>query len=325
MHLESVALTHQGLVRQNNQDSILALPAIGVFAVADGMGGEQAGDEASQCTIATIRAQAQTFFQSPPPDPAAVENHLRAVLHQANHDVFEISVREPSKRGLGSTASVLCLHSGLYTLAQVGDSRIYLVRNGAVRLLTRDHTLVWMLYEQGVIAFSQIERHPERHLLTQCIGTANPIKIDTAQAALQPGDLFLLCSDGLTGYADEARIHDILLDPRVGLGGRAKSLLDEALKAGGGDNISIILVRVASLEPADDSAPASPSSSAPPSAPAGPEPSAAPHPPLPPLSSPDPTAPPQKEAFGMPRFLSGPVLALLLLLILLLLLLALRH
>lgn len=251
MQLDYVARTHQGLVRESNQDSILALPELGIFAVADGMGGEQAGDEASAQTIATIRTASEAFFRAAPEEPGQIEALLRETLAQASQDVFQISVREPAKRGLGSTASLLCLHRGLYFIAQVGDSRVYLAREGRVRQLTRDHTLVWMLYEQGAITRAQLETHPERHLLTQCVGSSRPITIDLFKGTLLPGDLFLICSDGLTGYAGEEKIAELLPEERLSVQARAERLIDESLRAGGGDNVSVIIVRVAALgEPA---------------------------------------------------------------------------
>lgn len=251
MRLEPFMITHQGLVRESNQDAVLALPEINLFAVADGMGGEQAGDEAAAQTVATLRQAALSFFQATPREPAHIEQMLSQTLLRANHDVREIAVRQPAKLGLGSTASVLCLHRGAWFIAHVGDSRVYLVRDGAVRPLTRDHTVVWRLYEQGRITRDQLEHHPERHLLTQCIGTPHALRVDLAHGALRPGDLFLICSDGLTGYADERRIHKVLSAPEAETAAQAQTLLDEALAAGGGDNISLVLVRVAALELAD--------------------------------------------------------------------------
>lgn len=253
MRLEPFTITHQGLVRETNQDAILDLSELGVFAVADGMGGEQAGDEASAQTVATLRDAVLEFFKATPRQPGQIEQLLTQGLLRANHDVRQIAVREPAKLGLGSTASVLCLHRGAWFLAHVGDSRIYLVRDGAVRQLTRDHTVVWRLYEQGRISRDHLERHPERHLLTQCVGTPHPLHVDLARGALRPGDLFMICSDGLTGYAAEERIQLLLREPAAAsVADRAQTLLDEALAAGGGDNVSVALVRVAALDIADD-------------------------------------------------------------------------
>lgn len=251
MQLESIALTHQGLIRDNNQDSILALPEAGLFAVADGMGGEKAGDEASRQVVNTLRGHTEQFRQRPPVTPAEMKGLVQRTLQDANRDVHQIALHEPAKQGMGSTASLLWLHRGAWFTGHVGDSRVYLAHGGQIRQLTSDHTLVWTLYERGQITREEMEYHPERHLLTQCIGAAAPVKVDALQGSLHPGDLFLICSDGLTGYVRELRIHEILLEKHPTLEAKASALLNEALQAGGGDNISVVLVRVAALDGKD--------------------------------------------------------------------------
>jgi protein phosphatase len=248
MQLESVALTNVGLVRSMNQDAILSLADKGVFLVADGMGGEKAGEEASAQVVETIQERFEAFFQEAPEGPSRIEGEMRDGLLKANRDVFQISVREPDKRGLGSTSSLLCLHRGVYVAAQVGDSRIYLLREGNVQQITRDHTLVWALYEQGAITREMLETHPDRHLLTQCIGNERPVKVDTFMGQVLPEDTFLICSDGLTGYAKEPKVFEVLKQVDLPLQTRGEMLIKSALDAGGGDNVSVILVRVVELD-----------------------------------------------------------------------------
>lgn len=253
MKLQSVELTHVGSVRSENQDSIFSLPDRGLYVVADGMGGEKAGAEASAQVIASVKGVVQDFFKKEAPkSPGPVEEMLRDALQKANNDVFEISVREPDKTGLGSTGSLLCLHKGVYFIAQVGDSRIYQMREGNIRLLTRDHTVVWALYENGVITRDQLETHPERHLLTQCVGGPKALNIDTFEGRLQEGDVFLICSDGLTGYAGEDKVFEILPQAESDLEKCGQALIQAALDGGGGDNVSVILVRVEKLTPEDN-------------------------------------------------------------------------
>jgi protein phosphatase len=252
MQIEHVAKTNVGLVRSMNQDAIMDMPEHGVFLVADGMGGEKAGEEASAQVVETLRGRMAEFFKNPPAGASQIEGEMRDGLLQANRDVFRISVREPEKKGLGSTASLLVLHRGIYFCAQVGDSRIYLMHDGKIHQVTRDHTLVWALYEQGAITRDQLETHPDRHLLTQCIGNERPIKVDTYMDQAHEGDLFLICSDGLTGYAGEPKVFEILRDETLDLPTRAELLIQAALDAGGGDNVSVILARVAALDETDD-------------------------------------------------------------------------
>lgn len=252
MKFTSFLRTDVGKVREENEDSIFSLPEHGLFVVADGMGGEIAGAEASAQVIRSVERVATKFFESgPPTSPSSLEETLIQSLQQANNDVFDISVKDSDKAGLGSTGSVLDLHRGAYFIAQVGDSRVYLVREGKVQQLTRDHTVVWALYESGVITRDQIETHPDRHFLTQCIGAPKSLQVDTFQGQTFPGDLFLICSDGLTGYAGESDVERILLEAGDDLKTSGDQLIEAALEGGGGDNISVILVRVESLDDED--------------------------------------------------------------------------
>ena len=223
MKFESVALTDIGLVREQNQDAIMESPGQGVFLVADGMGGEKAGEEASAQVVLTVQESLNAFFSAPPLNPAQLIEYMRDTLLQANMDVLQIAVREPGKRGLGSTASLMCLHRG-----------------------------VCLLYERGVITREQIETHPERHLLTQCIGSRRPVNVDLMEQAVHPGDLFLICSDGLSGMIGAEDIRRCLADTQSGVEVIGDTLIQQALKAGGGDNVSTVLVRVTELEPDDD-------------------------------------------------------------------------
>lgn len=257
MKLQQFQLTHVGLTRQENQDSVFSQPEEGIFLVADGMGGEKAGAEASAQVVATIR-ELLAGYAARLDSPDAVGFAAAEALQTANKDVYEISVREPDKSGLGSTGSLLLFHKGLYFVAQVGDSRIYQVRGGNCRMLTRDHSIVWELYENGIINRDQMETHPERHLLTQCIGGSKPVQVDLFSGRIEPGDLYLICSDGLTSYAGEAEVMRLLIDPVYSLEERAYRLLQAALEGGGGDNVSVVLVQVDSVDPEDDWEPAAP-------------------------------------------------------------------
>lgn len=253
MKLSHVEVTHVGLTRKENQDSIFALPEHGVFLVADGMGGEKAGAEASAQVVATVNRLMSEYFQKfDPQGPADVEGLVKKSLELASKEVLQIAAREPDKMGMGSTGSLMILHRGAYFLAQVGDSRIYLLRKGRVQQLTRDHTIVWTLYESGILSREQLETHPDRHLLTQCIGGSKPVEVEIFADRVQQGDVFLLCSDGLTGYAGEEKVMRLLADQVYNLEELGQRLLQAALEGGGGDNVSVILAKVESLDPQDN-------------------------------------------------------------------------
>lgn len=253
MKLKQFQLTHVGLVREENQDSILTRPHNGIYLVADGMGGEKAGAEASAQVVETVDRISSDFFTAAAGISVKTLGEMVVnALEQASKDVFNISVREPAKAGLGSTGSLLCIQRGVYFVSQVGDSRVYLVRNGNVRQITRDHSIVWELYENGIINRNQLETHPERHLLTQCIGGSRPVEVDLYEDRVEVGDLYLVCSDGLTGYAGENMVISLLLEPGISLEERGKRLFEAAMKGGGGDNISVILTQVDALDESDN-------------------------------------------------------------------------
>ncbi len=160
MKITSVERTDVGKVRSENQDSIFSRAKDGIYVVADGMGGERAGAEASAQVVTTIERVTAEFFNAPgEKTPVAVEKTLRQALADANADVYGISVKEPDKAGLGSTGTLLCLYRGVYFVSHVGDSRAYLLRDGSVVQLTRDHSVVWALYENGLITRDQLETH----------------------------------------------------------------------------------------------------------------------------------------------------------------------
>lgn len=245
MKIEFAARTDVGLVRPSNEDSLLTLPECGVFVVADGMGGEAAGEEASAQVIASIRQALGGLAQNPPEKPEQLAATLQGAVRQAHRDVFEIARLNPAKRGMGSTVSLLCVHRDAWMIAQIGDSRVYIVRDGLLRQITTDHTVVWELFKQGAIERSQLANHPARHLLTQCIGSGEAIDIDLFEGIARRADLFLICSDGLTGFVSDERMYATLTDPALDLRQMADELVNAALSSGGGDNITVILVRVA--------------------------------------------------------------------------------
>lgn len=253
MIVQQSSKTHIGRVRDENQDAVLVLPGIGVYMVADGMGGCRGGRQAAMQVVKTVGENMQAVLESAPPGtPEELQSLIRTTLEQSNLDVLQIGKLEPQKSGLGSTASLLCLHRGLFFIGQVGDSRVYQFRKGTLAQLTSDHTVVWQMYEKGMINRAELETHPERHLLTQCVGSARPIVVDLFEGAAYRDDVFLICSDGLNGYVGEAMIFEIIGKFWHDLDGCAQKLVDAALAGGGGDNVSVVLARVDGIDASDD-------------------------------------------------------------------------
>jgi protein phosphatase len=207
--------------------------------VADGMGGHAAGEIASQIAASTV----EEIIAGSTPDPD-MESLLQRSTRTANARVYETQKLRPDYRGMGSTLTVLAFRDDHFYVAQVGDSRAYLLRDGVLDQITRDHSLVWPLYESGVISKDDISRHPQKNLITRSIGTHAEVEADLHSGAALAGDVFLLCSDGLTDVLSEREILQIL-----SLGGHNPQDLCDALvqaaNAGGGpDNVTTIVVRL---------------------------------------------------------------------------------
>jgi protein phosphatase len=230
--------TDTGKVRDHNEDTVYPQesgsstdPAI--LIVADGMGGAVAGEVASRLAV-------QAASQHPPDDPIAPAERVKA----GNDAVFVATEADRSLAGMGTTMTLLHLYEeGNATLAHVGDSRAYLLRDGELRQITTDHSLVGELVSLGRISPEEAKHHPSRHIITRVLGLG-PITVDTVNLHLTPGERVLLCSDGLTDMVSDAMIEEIL-KAGEGVEPTAWALIEQANAAGGVDNITVIVVDVA--------------------------------------------------------------------------------
>ena len=211
-----------------------------VFAVADGMGGHQAGEVASEMAL---RPVAQLDGQSYD-DPKAATQALRQAIEAANRSVVSEARKDPNLAGMGTTLTAVMVRADRLHLAHVGDSRAYLLRQGEeMTLLTTDHTLVEQLVQDGRLSRDEVASHPQRSVITRAVGVENNIEVDTlVPLVLQPGDQILLCSDGLTGPVSEDTIADLLSTEPDGNAVVAQ-LIEAANAAGGPDNITVVLLR----------------------------------------------------------------------------------
>jgi protein phosphatase len=230
MRIESGATTDVGRVREGNEDAFLASDPL--FAVADGMGGHRGGEVASRLALDTLDA----LFKR---GRGTLADHIR----EANRAVFERSVLDRKVAGMGTTLTAAAMEQSRVRLVHVGDSRAYLLRDGALRLLTEDHTLVREMVERGEITPREAEVHPHRSVLTRAVGTEPDVAVDEQVVEIREGDRLLLCTDGLTGMLSEQTIGDILseeADPQV----VADRLVAEANREGGVDNITALVLDV---------------------------------------------------------------------------------
>ncbi len=238
MEWETAFLSDPGRIRQNNEDAPLVRADLGLFAVADGMGGHAAGEVASHLAIETLVACATEA------DTVLGEVDLVRAFDRANRAILDQSIAEPATRGMGTTLSVLVVngrHDGAL-LVHIGDSRLYRWRGGSLVQLTRDHTWVQEHIDAGVLTPEQARNHPFSSVLTRVLGTTATAAPDIERIAVEKGDLFLLCSDGLTGMLEPETMAAIL-GADLAIEETARTLVDAANAAGGADNITVVLAR----------------------------------------------------------------------------------
>lgn len=225
-----------GQVRAGNEDALLILTT--VFAVADGMGGHRGGEVASAAALEPLVALDGQGFASP---EAALDTLSRAAL-AANTVVSRRSRDEPELEGMGTTLTAVLVEGADAHLVHVGDSRAYLLRAGTLAQLTEDHTLVQTLIDQGRITRAEASTHPHRSVITRAIGVASDVEVDAFTLALEPGDVLLLCSDGLTGVVSDEEIAEVLTT--VDAHAAVDALIARANAAGGPDNITVLALAV---------------------------------------------------------------------------------
>ena len=228
-----------GCKRAFNEDSFAVEPGLGVFVVADGLGGHVAGRRASETAVrAFLTACAAASGQAP---LAA----LRLAVRDANRAIRALVEAEPSLSGMGTTLAALQLRGSDATLVHVGDSRIYLLRGGALLALTLDHSMVADLVAYRRLSPTAALRHPQRHVITRALGVQPVLEPDVAMLRVEPGDLFLLCTDGISTALGEDEITDALRAAGSDLEAAAGRLIAMANDRGGDDNATAILVRPA--------------------------------------------------------------------------------
>jgi protein phosphatase len=237
MRVEAAALTDVGRLRSANEDAYGLVREANFFLVCDGMGGAAAGEVASQMAVATALEFVEKQAGKAP------NTLLEKLIAMANQRVFARSEREPSLSGMGTTLVSLLLHDGVAWIAHVGDSRCYRFRDGHLERKTHDHSLVDEQVRLGQMTPTEAERSPLRNVITRAVGTRATVTPEIQGLPVQKGDVFLLCSDGLTKEVAEARVEEVLLkgaNPHA----ICQQLIDEANAAGGTDNITVVVVRV---------------------------------------------------------------------------------
>jgi protein phosphatase len=251
VQIDAHGITHVGRVRQSNEDALAFDTAAGVFVVADGMGGHSAGEVASRLAVDTVceflaRSRADDGLTWPFGVDAALSvegNRLATAVRLANRRVFAATEAQPDRAGMGTTVVAATLTADLLTVCSVGDSRLYSFRDGRLTQLTRDDTWIAALMAQDATADpAALEHHPLRHMLTEAVGTQQDVRVGVQEHTIAPGELLLLCSDGLhstVADAEIARLLTGLADPEHA----CQALIEAALATGARDNVTALVVR----------------------------------------------------------------------------------
>lgn len=232
----SYAITHRGAVRQLNEDAHVEINSHNLWVVADGMGGHEAGDIASQLVVDVIKARVEEFAV----DELGV-SHIKEAIKDANKQLNEFSAQHLGSKTAGSTVIVLFFKNNTYNILWVGDSRAYMLRDKALNQISRDHSQVNDLIDEGVITEEEADGHPLSNVITRAVGVTNEIDIDVVQDTVEAGDIFLLCSDGLTGELSDEDIR-LSLEPNSIIDS-GMALMHSSLVRGARDNVTCILVR----------------------------------------------------------------------------------
>lgn len=235
--VSSVGISDTGLKRKNNEDALLVRSELGLCALADGVGGAADGEIASGIFIRNTQDMFENVERYT--DNRTVEL-MSEVFVQANEDILNLANGDSKRNGMGCTGEIVVFYSDRFTIGHVGDSRVYLFRRGRLRQLTKDHSLVQEQLDEGLITQADARKHPMRHVILRAVGMKDRLIVDIIKGKAVTGDLFLVCSDGLTDMIDNVAIKEILA-LEVPIAEKAGKLIDAANSAGGADNITVIV------------------------------------------------------------------------------------
>jgi len=258
MEYAAVAKTDVGRKRQGNEDSFCVAPRLGLYVVADGMGGHAAGEVASRLAVETIREWLEKYLggadvaiAGQPTDTCSREaNILLNSIQQANQVIFDTAQGRREYRGMGTTlVSVLAVNDSV-ALAHVGDSRIYQIRDDQIIQLSHDHSVVQQQVDRGILSPDEAHESQYRHLITRALGLKESVEVDLVEHPVLPGDILLLCTDGLSDLLEDEEILAIVREHSDDLEKACQALVDRANYKGGDDNITALLIQARADDPA---------------------------------------------------------------------------
>lgn len=250
MKIFALGKTDTGMKRKINQDSIVCREDLGLFIVADGMGGHKAGEIASRIVIDSIirfikatKEDQNITWPFPYDDKHSYEgNRLGVSIKIANQLIFHESMAEESFKGMGSTVAAILFSEATSHIAHVGDSRVYRIRDGEIAQMTEDHSLLNMEMKRRTMTTEEIHAFPYKNVITRALGSKEKVDVEIREEIVRPKDLYLICSDGLSGLVADEEMRDIFLQSPEDLESVGTRLVDLANERGGIDNISVVLV-----------------------------------------------------------------------------------
>ena len=258
--LELASYSDVGRIRTHNEDSSAIDAGLGLVVIADGMGGYRAGEVASAVAISIIRNHIRRRLLQLKPQQIDAKTGLSMestiagdALREANYEVFQSARDHPQYEGMGTTALLVLFYDNQFTVAHVGDSRLYRFRDAQLNRITNDHSLIQELVDRGLYTQEEAEARTPSNLVTRALGISQTVNVDILEDTVLPGDLFLLCTDGLTDMVTDKDIHLTLKKFGDNLNRAAQELIDLANVRGGQDNISVVLARPSAPFPVSSS------------------------------------------------------------------------
>jgi len=247
MRITSAGITNVGMKRQNNEDNYLINDELSVYVVCDGMGGHAGGEYASQIAVTTVEEvlsniRDENLDVDTATDEQITQEKIKYAVRLAGKRIYERAQADPEYRGMGTTAVILLFRKGMAYLAHVGDSRGYLIRGGEITQRTEDHSWVNEQIKAGLITAETAKHHRFRNIITRSLGFQEEVEIDTQVLRAEPGDLYLLCSDGLSNLIEDREMVELLVEKSFQE--TARELVDIANSRGGDDNITLVIARV---------------------------------------------------------------------------------
>jgi protein phosphatase len=242
MKCDFFSLSDAGRVRPNNEDAVAVVPDAGLAVLADGMGGYNAGEVASAMATQIVSQSLRASPSAGAPNPRELRQRVLRSVQEANEAIHRASLAQPAYRGMGTTLVLAVFHGVQVTVAHAGDSRLYRLRQGQLTPLTRDHSLLQEQIDAGLLTPELARTAQHKNLVTRALGVMPFVESDIAEHAVQPGDTYLLCSDGLNDMLTDGEMAAIL-KRETALQSAGRALIDAANAAGGRDNISLVLVR----------------------------------------------------------------------------------